>query len=179
LADSNRCESVLKMKIHLRSLPHIYPGHFMNKTISHPLLGDLSLQAGPENLMVWKGEVMALQEKVAFYIMIHDTEDLHKAKVSFIASVIQNPVFYINTARNFVLQELRQNPARFGVTPENFSLNNFLLSDPEFNFYEDEEWLFRFSECNHPLFEPYGLLVLFQGHQAVRCEEISDPEVLD
>ncbi|MFJ9695447.1 hypothetical protein [Kitasatospora sp. NPDC101183] len=143
-------------------------------------IGRLLLVPGPDGTTVRtvaEPPVSALfGAPVETNILLDAADDLDRADLPLIASVLGCLDQHLEAGLDFVRAALAADPAFFGLATAPASVE---LDSPQLNFYADDEWHLRFAEGNLPICDPYGLAVVFHGQRPMRVEDLSDATALD
>ncbi|MFG1926470.1 hypothetical protein [Cryptosporangium sp. NPDC048952] len=113
----------------------------------------LEPEDGPEGIVLWR----FLTEEW-FSILLEQGQDLSEIDLFLLGDVLFDVDRYVAAARQLA-----------GAGAED-------LASPEITFYAGQQWVLRFAE-GAP--NPEGVLVLFDGREAVRVEELDADEVTD
>jgi len=99
--------------------------------------------------------------------------------LSLLASVAADVDDHIGRALAFVHERLLAEPDFFGLTSWDLTVDDLPLDTPQLNFYVGDEWILHFQRGGLPICEPYGLAVVFEGHDPVRIDDLTDSESVD
>jgi hypothetical protein len=150
-----------------------------------PGVGPFILKSGPEGLSHWRLArplpSHVYPPSVAVNVLLEGPEDLSDVDVALLALVAADVDDHIGRALAFVHERLLADPGFFGLTSsESFrSMDDVPLDTPQLNFYVGDEWILHFQRGGLPICEPYGLAVVFEGHDPVRIDDLTDSESVD
>src|SRR5699024_6378521 len=101
-------------------------------------------------------------DAVPVTLVIEDVNDLDEIDTPLLTHVIDNLNAYLGAGLRFACAELLA-----GDQPSELP-----LAGPQLFFYAGPEWLMHFRHSRIPGSKPYGVMVVFDQHQAVRIEEV-------
>lgn len=111
---------------------------------------------GPQGIVLWR-----FQTDGWFSVLLEHGQTLADVDLLLIADVL------LDTDR-FVAAALQLARAELGSSDP--------LADPEITFYPGNEWVLRFAGGTP---DPAGIIVVFEGHEAVRLEDLDAGEILE
>jgi hypothetical protein len=152
-----------------------------------PGVGPFILKSGPEGLSHWRLArplpSRVYPPSVPVNILLEGAEDLSDVNVALLASVLADVDDHIGRALTFVHERLVADPGSFGLTSsESYrdrTVDDVPLDIPQLNFYVGDEWILHFQRGRLPICEPYGLGVVFEGHDPVRIDDFTDLEAVE
>lgn len=116
----------------------------------------LEPEDGPDGIVLWR-----LITDEWFTILLEDGQDLADVDLLLLGEILLDVDRYVAAARQLAS----------GTIAEAGS-----LTAPEITFYAGRQWVLRFAE-GAP--DPEGVLVVFDGHEPVRLEDLDADEVVE
>jgi len=116
----------------------------------------LEPEDGPQDIVLWR-----FLTDEWFSVLLERGQDLADVDLFLLADVLFDTDRYVDAARRLA-----------GQTPADADR----LASPEITFYTGSEWVLRFAEGGA---DPEGVLVVFDGRDAVRVENLDAGEVLE
>lgn len=152
--------------------------------------GNLKLSEKIDGEYFWSGfSVKSTNAKMEFKEQIPISAFTKKklirsSSIQFIEKILDNVDFFLERAVSFLKETQGKNLTEYNIRDSelselNLDIQSFPVDLPEINFYENNEWMIRFTTGRFYICDPYGIAIHFKQEEPVSVEDLSESEMID